>query len=108
MSKETNYLTIHKDKNGEWDFGVLASIQDLNQEEIDRFRIMCVVGIRVADQMWYENQFKTERAREVEEPSLKLKERHPQRYGKALTAWANYNKAVADYEANIKELFEEE
>ena len=48
------YLSVGKNKNGEWDFGVCAIVSSISLEEIDKFRSMCMVAFRVADNMWME------------------------------------------------------
>lgn len=48
---ENNILTVGYHK-GEMDFGVNCSISDLNQEQMNEFRAMCMVAIGQAESMW--------------------------------------------------------
>lgn len=49
---ETPLLQVGFDKNGEMDFGILGSIQDLDREKMTEFRTMICVAISQAEQMW--------------------------------------------------------
>ncbi len=49
MDRDIITIGFHK---GEIDFGVNASIGDLTQDQMDKLRIMTMVGIGQAEQMW--------------------------------------------------------
>ena len=65
MTKE--YITIYKNKNGEWDFGVSAMIGDLDFSEIEKMRSTIITAIYVAEDMWRRKQ------EEKDKPSRQLK-----------------------------------
>ena len=65
-----NILSVGKDKHGEWDFSVRATVGDLDYKEMDKMRSMLVVGIGVMEDMW-------RRAKEEESPQP-VQERPPQ------------------------------
>ena len=58
MKKE--YITIYKDKNGEWDFGVSGLVSEIKKEEVKEFRSIIITAIYVAEDMlrrkWEEEQ----------------------------------------------------
>lgn len=45
-------ISIHKDKNGQWDFGVNASIMDLSLDDMNELRTMTMVAIGTAEEMF--------------------------------------------------------
>ena len=49
---ENSIITIGKDKNGEWDFGVRATVQNLSPKEMDELRSMTITAIYTAEDMW--------------------------------------------------------
>ena len=53
---EKPLITIGFDKNGEADFGILSSIQDLSLEKMNQLRQIIPVAIKVAENMWYDEQ----------------------------------------------------
>lgn len=51
--KETNYLTIHKDrKYGGFDFGVLSAVRELTREEYNDLRLTLFTAIGVMESMY--------------------------------------------------------
>tara|TARA_R110000868_G_C10925066_1_gene765957 strand:+ start:1180 stop:1398 length:219 start_codon:yes stop_codon:yes gene_type:complete len=54
--KETNYLTIHKDrKYGGFDFGVLSDVRDLTREEYNDLRLTLFTAIGIMESMYRES-----------------------------------------------------
>lgn len=49
MNKE--YITIYKDKNGEWDFGVSGLVSEIKNEEVREFRSIIITAIYIAEDM---------------------------------------------------------
>ena len=45
-------ISIHKDKYGDWDFGVSAAIAYLTVEEMNELRAMTMVAIGTAEEMF--------------------------------------------------------
>ena len=45
-------ISIHKDKNGQWDFGISAAIAFLTFEEMQELRAMTIVAIGTAEEMF--------------------------------------------------------
>ena len=45
-------ISIHKDKNGQWDFGISAGIVFLTLEEMNKLRAMTMVAIGTAEEMF--------------------------------------------------------
>ena len=54
MKKE--YITISKNKNGEWDFEVSAMVGDLDYPDIEEMRSMIITAIYVTENMWRRKQ----------------------------------------------------
>lgn len=57
MPDELKYISIGPHK-GEMDFGVNASIGDLTLEQMNDLRIMTIVAIGQAENMWRDAQYK--------------------------------------------------
>lgn len=49
MKKE--YITIYKDKNGEWDFGVSGLVSEIKKDEVREFRSIIITAIYIAEDM---------------------------------------------------------
>ena len=45
-------ISIHKDKNGQWDFGISAGIAFLTLEEMNKLRAMTMVAVGTAEEMF--------------------------------------------------------
>lgn len=48
---EKEYITIYKDKNGEWDFDVSGLVSDIKHEEVREFRSIIITAIYIAEDM---------------------------------------------------------
>ena len=59
-------IEIGYDKNGELDFGILATVQELTLEQMNELRQMIIVAIYVAEDIW-------RRERERKNPSSQVK-----------------------------------
>ena len=46
------YITIYKDKNGEWKLKVSAMIRDLDFHEIEKMRSIIITAIYIVEDMW--------------------------------------------------------
>ena len=46
-------ISIHKDKNGQWDFGISAGIAFLTLEEMNKLRAMTMVAVGTAEKMFH-------------------------------------------------------
>ncbi len=53
---ENEFITIKKDKNGEWDFSVSGAIGSLSIDEIEKMRSMTITAIYIAEDMWHREQ----------------------------------------------------
>ena len=56
MSVEHDFLKVGKDKNGELDFGIRASVCDLTYEEMTKLRAMICAAIGTMEHMWRREQ----------------------------------------------------
>ena len=45
-------ISIHKDKNGQWDFGISGGIAFLTLEEMNKLRAMTMVAVGTAEEMF--------------------------------------------------------
>ena len=45
-------ISIHNDKNGQWDFGISAGIAFLTLEEMNKLRAMTMVAVGTAEEMF--------------------------------------------------------
>ena len=45
-------ISIHKNKNNQWDFGISAAISYLSLEEMNKLRAMVMVAIGTAEEMF--------------------------------------------------------
>ena len=72
MKDELKFISIGYHK-GEMDFGVNASIGDLSIEEFNQLRIMTIVAIGQAENMWRDARYKMpeNQAAQTSTPPLK-------------------------------------
>lgn len=56
MNKD--YITICKDKNGEWDFRVSGLMAEVSKDEINELRSIIITAIYIAEDMWRRGQEK--------------------------------------------------
>jgi hypothetical protein len=59
MSDFENILTVGWNK-GEVDFSVRATIQDLSHSQMTEFRVMCMVAIGIAEDMYRRSKEKSD------------------------------------------------
>ena len=58
MSVKDDILTIGFDKNGEAEFGVRCTVEDLTYEQMKELRAMIPVAIGTMEQLWRDEQMR--------------------------------------------------
>ena len=58
-------ISIHKDKNGQWGFGISAAIAFLTFEEMNELRAMTMVAVGTAEEMFRMGREKDIKSAEV-------------------------------------------
>ena len=59
-------ISIHKDKNGQWDYGISAAIAYLTVEEMNELRAMTMCAIGTAEEMFRMGAMSKEDIKEVQ------------------------------------------
>ncbi len=68
MTNDSNVLFYVERKNGEFDFGVMSSIQDLSHKDMKDLREMIIVAIGTMEENWRREQsFKNPAAEVIKE-----------------------------------------